>query len=162
MRFLIEDKGSLTFASECQADKPADTREHKAMALKLTLRPRERIVINGAVFENGGERNIALLLQNKVSVLLDKDIMQPQDANTPVKRVYFLIMLMYLDEDGRDRMHQELAAQLAEICRIERNPSIREEYAGISNDVADGACYRALMRCRNLISYEAGCVGAAR
>lgn len=132
------------------------------MPLKLTLRPSERIVINGAVFENGGERNIALLLQNKVSVLLDKDIMQPLDANTPVKRVYFLIMLMYLDEDGRDRMHDELSKQLAEICRTERNPAIREEYAGISKDVADGACYRALMRCRKLISHEANRLVAAR
>lgn len=124
------------------------------MALKLTLRPGERLVVNGAVFENGGGRNVALLLQNKVSVLLEKDMMQPQDADTPAKRLYVLIMLMYLDEDGRDRVYEDFAARLAEFTSGEHDSSVLQECVGIFNDVRSDACYRALMRCRKLIAYE--------
>lgn len=124
------------------------------MALKLVLRPGERLVINGAVFENGGGRNVALLLQNRVSVLLEKDMMQPRDADTPAKRLYVLIILMYLDEDARDSMYEGFVAQLAEFTSSEHTPSILEECAGIANDVRSDACYRALMRCRKLIAYE--------
>ena len=70
------------------------------MPLKLSLRPGEKFVVNGAVVQNG-DRRAALVLQNKASVLREKDIMQPDDAETPAKRIYFPIMLMYLDEGGR-------------------------------------------------------------
>lgn len=125
------------------------------MALKLVLRPGERLVINGAVFENGGGRSVALLLQSRVSVLLEKDMMQPQDADSPAKRLYVLIMLMYLNEDARDSLSEGFFAQLAEFTSFEHDPSILEECHGIANDVSSDAHYRALMRCRKLISHEA-------
>ena len=55
------------------------------MALKLTLKPSERFVINGAVIENG-ERRITLTIQNRASILRSKDVIMPHEANTPVKR----------------------------------------------------------------------------
>lgn len=125
------------------------------MALKLGLRPGERLVINGAVFENGGGRNVALLLQSKVSVLLEKDMMQPQDADTPAKRLYVLIILLYLNEDARDRLYSGFLAQLAEVTSSVHTPSAVEECVGIGNDVRSDAYYRALMRCRKLIAHEA-------
>ena len=65
------------------------------MPLKLSLKPGEKFVVNGAVIQNGDRRGV-LLLQNKASVLREKDIMQPQDADTPAKRIYFPVMMMYL------------------------------------------------------------------
>ena len=55
------------------------------MALKLSLKPGERFVVNGAVLQNG-DRRAVLLLQNKASVLREKDIIQPEDATTPATR----------------------------------------------------------------------------
>ncbi|NJR20223.1 MAG: flagellar biosynthesis repressor FlbT, partial [Hyphomonadaceae bacterium] len=56
------------------------------MPLKLSLKPNEKIVLNGAVVQNG-DRRTTLLLQNKASVLREKDIMQIEEANTPVRRI---------------------------------------------------------------------------
>ncbi|MBX9746498.1 MAG: flagellar biosynthesis repressor FlbT, partial [Hyphomonadaceae bacterium] len=61
------------------------------MPLKLSLRPGEKFVVNGAVVQNG-DRRAALVLQNKASVLREKDIMQAEEADTPAKRIYFPIM----------------------------------------------------------------------
>ncbi len=58
------------------------------MPLKLSLKPGERFVVNGAVLQNG-DRRAVLLLQNKASILREKDIIQPEDANTPAQADLF-------------------------------------------------------------------------
>lgn len=130
------------------------------MPLKLSLRPGEKFVVNGAVVQNG-DRRAALVLQNKASVLREKDIMQQEHADTPAKRIYFPVMLMYLDEQGKDQAYTEFAARLAEFMGAVRDPSILSECIGVSKEVMAGEYYRALMRCRKLISYEAERLGIA-
>ena len=55
------------------------------MPLKLSLKPGEKFVLNGAVMTNGDKR-ASLVIQNKASLLREKDIMQREDANTPARR----------------------------------------------------------------------------
>ena len=69
------------------------------MPLKLSLKPGEKFVLNGAVVQNG-DRRTTLVLQNKASVLREKDIMQADEVTSPARRVYFPVMMMYLDEVG--------------------------------------------------------------
>jgi flagellar protein FlbT len=128
------------------------------MPLKLSLRPGEKFVVNGAVVQNG-DRRAALVLQNKASVLREKDIMQPEDASTPARRIYFPIMLMYLDEQGRDKAYSEFASRLAEFMGAVRDPAVLAECIGVSKEVMACEYYRALMRCRKLIAYEAERLG---
>ena len=130
------------------------------MPLKLSLRPGEKFVVNGAVVQNG-DRRAALVLQNKASVLREKDIMQPETADTPARRIYFPIMLMYLDEGGRDTAHAEFATRLAEFMGAIRDPAILAECVGVSKEVMAGEYYRALMRCRKLMTYEEEKLGMA-
>ena len=101
------------------------------MPLKLSLRPGEKFVVNGAVVQNG-DRRAALVLQNKASVLREKDIMQPNEADTPAKRIYFPIMLMYLDDSGRDKAYGEFAARLAEFMGAVRDHGVLTECIGVS------------------------------
>ena len=128
------------------------------MALKLSLKPGEKFVLNGAVVQNGDRRGV-LILQNRASVLREKDIMQQDEADTPAKRIYFPIMLMYLDETGRDQAYSEFASRLAEFMGAVRDPATLAECIGISKEVIAGEYYRALMRCRKLIAYEAERLG---
>ena len=128
------------------------------MPLKLSLRPGEKFVVNGAVVQNG-DRRAALVLQNKASVLREKDIMQPDEAGTPARRIYFPIMLMYLDDSGRDQAYSEFASRLTEFMGAVRDPNVLAECIGVSKEVMAGEYYRALMRCRKLIAYEAERLG---
>jgi flagellar protein FlbT len=130
------------------------------MPLKLSLRPGERFVVNGAVVQNG-DRRASLVLQNKASVLREKDIMQPEEAVSPAKRIYFPIMLMYLDADSHDKAYSEFAARLAEFMGVVRDPGVLAECVGVSKEVMSREYYRALMRCRKLIAYEAERLGMA-
>src|SRR5471030_3333363 len=76
------------------------------MPLKLSLKPGEKFVLNGAVVQNGDRRS-SLLLQNKASVLREKDIMQAEEAVTPARRIYFPVMMMYLDQIDGQCFHDE-------------------------------------------------------
>ncbi len=121
------------------------------MALKISLRPQERIVIAGAVIRNGGKR-CELLIENQVQILREKDILREEDANTPCRRVYFAIQLMYLDPVKMD-VHREAYRKLAgEILRAA--PSMKGYFDNIEESLTEGNFYQALKGARDLIEYE--------
>ena len=123
------------------------------MPLKLSLKPGEKFVLNGAVVQNGDRRS-ALLLQNKASVLREKDIMQPEDANTPARRIYFPIMMMYLDAETADSYYSQFALRMTEFMNAVRNREALAQCVDISKDVMTGAYYKALVKCRTLFDFE--------
>lgn len=65
------------------------------MPLKLKLAARERLIVNGAVLVNGDSRT-SLLVRNFAHVMREKDVLQGADANTPTKRLYFLVQTMLM------------------------------------------------------------------
>lgn len=123
------------------------------MPLKLSLRPGERFVLNGAVVQNG-DRRAVLILQNKASVLREKDIMQSEEANTPARRIYFPVMMMYLDEGSADRYYDEFVRRMGEFMGVIANPDVLAECVNISRLCMTREYYKALMLCRKLIEYE--------
>jgi flagellar protein FlbT len=119
----------------------------------LSLKPGERFVLNGAVVQNGDRRGV-LVLQNKASVLREKDIMQAEEANTPARRIYFPLMMMYLDEVNAARYYDEFVRRLTEFMGAVRNPEILAECVAISKQCMEREYYKSLMLCRKLIEYE--------
>ena len=123
------------------------------MPLKLSLKPGEKFVLNGAVVQNG-DRRTTLVLQNKASVLREKDIMQPEDDATPASRIYFPMMMMYLDDGAANRYYDEFVQRLTEFMGVIRNPEVLAECVAISKHAMAREYYKALMLCRKLIDYE--------
>ena len=130
------------------------------MPLKLSLKPGERFVLNGAVVQNGDRRG-TLVLQNKASVLREKDIMQQEEANTPSRRVYFPVMMMYLDEGDAAKYYDEFALRMTEFMGVIRNPEILADCVGVSKHILNQEYYKALMGCRKLVEYEDQRLGAS-
>ena len=123
------------------------------MPLKLSLKPDERFVLNGAVIQNG-DRRATLVLQNRASVLREKDIMQESEATTPARRVYFPVMMMYLDQGREGPYYDEFVLRMTEFMGAIQNPDVLADCVSISRDVMSGEYYKALNRCRKLIEYE--------
>ena len=123
------------------------------MPLKLSLKPGEKFVLNGAVVQNGDRRGV-LILQNKASVLREKDIMQQEDANSPARRIYFPVMMMYLDEAGAAKFYDEFVKRLNEFMGAISNPELLADCIAISKHAMAREYYKALMLCRKLIEYE--------
>jgi flagellar protein FlbT len=123
------------------------------MPLKLSLKPGEKFVLNGAVVQNGDRRSV-LLLQNKASVLRERDIMQEDEVTSPARHIYFPVMMMYLDEPGAARYHDEFIRRLSEFMGVIANPEIVAECITISKHLLEREYYKALMLCRKLIEWE--------
>ena len=123
------------------------------MPLKLSLKPGEKFVLNGAVVQNGDRRGV-LILQNKASVLREKDIMQADEANSPARRIYFPVMMMYLDEANASRFFDEFAHRLNDFMGVIGNASVLADCVAVSRHVMSREYYKALMLCRRLIEYE--------
>jgi len=123
------------------------------MPLKLSLKPGEKFVLNGAVLTNGDKRT-SLVIQNKACVLREKDIMQPEDSNTPARRIYFPIMMMYLDSEASETYYNDFALRMTEFMGAISNNAALSLCIEISKDVMSGAYYKALMACKKLFDFE--------
>lgn len=123
------------------------------MPLKLSLKPGERFVLNGAVVQNGDRRG-SLILQNKASVLREKDIMQAEDADSPAKRIYFPVMMMYLDEGSADKFYDEFVRRVTEFMSVVKNPDVLADCVAASKHVMAREYYKALLAARKIIDYE--------
>ena len=130
------------------------------MPLKLSLKPGERFVLNGAVVQNGDRRGV-LILQNKASVLREKDIMQADEVNSPARRIYFPVMMMYLEGAVSPKMYDEFALRLTEFMGATRNPEVMQDCVAASKHVMAREYYKALMAARKLVDYEEQRLGNA-
>jgi flagellar protein FlbT len=123
------------------------------MALKVSLKPGEKFVINGAVIVNG-DRRANLVIQNKVSILREKDVLLPQEANTPVKRIYFAIMMMYLEDKSHKEFHEEFLQRMTEFMDAISNREALERCVRIIEAVNSGEYYKGLLGCKKLLPFE--------
>ncbi|MEM7662679.1 MAG: flagellar biosynthesis repressor FlbT [Pseudomonadota bacterium] len=123
------------------------------MPLKLTLKPGETFILNGAVVRNGDRRG-TLLLENQARILREKDIMQPEEATTPVRRTYFAIMQMYLLGEHEGPAYDRTTRALADLLAVTPGADTRETITEISAAVAAGELYKGLAKCRKLVQRE--------
>jgi flagellar biosynthesis repressor protein FlbT len=121
------------------------------MALKISLKPHERLIVGGAVITNGDTKS-ELIVENSVPVLREKDILREKDVDSPCKRIYFAIQLMYVDQENLEQHHRtywELVRDLFDAAPS-RGPILQE----ISNNVLNMHYYKALKLTRSLVAYE--------
>jgi flagellar protein FlbT len=122
------------------------------MALKITLKPNEKMILGGTVVVNGSSMSSDLIIEYKVPILRQKDILSEKDANSPSKRIYFAIQLMYIDDEHRD-IHQNIYLQLAKEL-VQAAPSTTGLIDKINEYILSDKYYPALKLAKNLIAYE--------
>jgi flagellar protein FlbT len=123
------------------------------MPLKVNIKPGEKFIVNGAVMVAGG-KGASLVLQNEATILLGKDIIQEEEANTPAKRIYFSILLMYLDDTNRKQYYPSFMGLIEDFMEATTFNEVRKTLLYIVQDVNAGKYYRALKTCKALIGYE--------
>lgn len=120
------------------------------MSLKVELRPRERIIIGESVITNGDQRT-RFLIDGHAPVLREKDIMTAAQADTPGKRIYLAVQLMYTARDPRQH-HEIYFTLLREL--VTAAPSTWPYIENINNQILTGDMYKALKETRKLVAYE--------
>lgn len=125
------------------------------MPLKLSLKPGEAVIVNGAVLRNGDRRG-TMLLANQARVLREKDILRPEDVSTPADRAYFAIMQLYLMGEHDGVVYDQVASALADVLESVDTDGQRESILDMSRACAAGQTYQALSMCRRLMKQQTG------
>ncbi|HET7679620.1 MAG TPA: flagellar biosynthesis repressor FlbT [Xanthobacteraceae bacterium] len=120
------------------------------MALRIELKPGERILIGESVLINSDQR-ATFLIEGSAPILREKDIVTPEQADTPAKRIYLAVQLMYTSRDPRAH-HDVYFALMRDI--VQAAPSTWPYVESINNRILTGDLYKALKQARNLVNYE--------
>jgi len=120
------------------------------MSLKVELKPGERVIIGDCVVTNADQRT-RLLIDGQAPILREKDIMTPRLADSPAKRIYLAVQLMYTSRNPVTH-HQVYFELVRDILRAA--PSTWPYIETINNHILTGETYKALKSAKKLIAYE--------
>src|SRR6266849_4805008 len=120
------------------------------MALKVELKPNERILIGESVITNCNQRSW-LVIEGTSPILREKDILTPARADTPAKRIYLTVQLMYTSRDPRASHEIYFKLMRDTLCAA---PSTWPLIESINNHILTGKMYKALKDAKKLIAYE--------
>ena len=127
--------------------------------LVLKLGPRERIMINGVVMENGDRRTRLNIVTPDAKVLRLRDAIHPDEANTPVKRVCYVAQLVLAGEADAEEARRQLMRGIEQLSQVFRDPDSRSHLAAATEAVVDGRFYQAMRALRGLLPREERLLG---
>jgi len=127
------------------------------MALKVELKPNEKLIIGDCVITNSDQRT-RFYVSGRSPILREKDILTFETADSPAKRVYFAIQLMYL-EDDIDKVKEDYFTLVNDFVRAA--PSTVGMVDDVNNEILTGSLYKALKKAKKLIEYERELLGHA-
>ena len=121
------------------------------MALKVDLKAGERLIIGDCLITNTDQRARLLIDGDNIPILREKDILTGTTANTPVKRLYLCVQMMYLEKDipKYQDLYMDFVKEL-----LEAVPSFRKEIEAASKLILSGSLYGSLKEIRKLIKRE--------
>lgn len=120
------------------------------MPLRVELKPGERVIIGTAVIRNGEQRT-RFFIEGEAPILREKDILTVDTADTPARRIYLAVQLMYLNGDisGHNDVYFPLVRDF-----LAAAPSATPIIADVNNLLLTGEFYKALREVKKLIAFE--------
>lgn len=120
--------------------------------LRISLKSGERIFINGAVLRV--DRKVALEFLNDVTFLLENHVLQPEDASTPLRQLYFIAQMILINPEGRDQSMAMFRKSIIMLLTCFQNEEILAELKRVDAMVATGKAFDALKAIRGLYALE--------
>ncbi|SFR00637.1 flagellar biosynthesis repressor FlbT [Poseidonocella sedimentorum] len=122
--------------------------------LVLKLSPKERVLINGAVIENGDRRSRLSIVTPNANILRLRDAIHPQDANTPVRRLCYVAQLVLSGDADPEDGHKQLQRGVEQMRQVFIDPESRAYLDQASENISDEKYYQALKALRALLPIE--------
>jgi flagellar protein FlbT len=120
------------------------------MALKVELKPGERVIVGDSLITNADQRT-RLTIDGDAPILREKDIMTTGAADTPCKKLYLVVQLMYLARNPGE--HTDMYFGMANDI-VRAAPSTVSRIDAMNKMILTGMYYKALKEARSLIAYE--------
>lgn len=127
--------------------------------LKISLKANEKIYVNGAVIK--ADRKVSLEFLNDVQFLLQHHVLQPEDATTPLRQLYFFAQIMLMNPDNAERASVMFRDSVAKMLDIFKNERLRTGLKHTDKLVSNGHVYDAMKEIRALYPLEDEILGAS-
>jgi flagellar biosynthesis repressor protein FlbT len=125
--------------------------------LKISLKPNEKIYLNGAVITV--DRKVTIELLNDVQFLLESHVLQIDDASTPLRQLYFILQVMLMNPTGANDAYEMFRRSLPLMIASFSDPEISGTLKQIDRMVGEGHVYEALKAIRGLYPLESKALG---
>jgi flagellar protein FlbT len=130
--------------------------------LVLKLAPKERVLINGAVIENGDKRSRLSIMTPNANILRLRDAIHPEEVNTPVRRVCYIAQLVLSgDADPTEARHQ-LFRGIEQLSQVFTDADSRTLLDAVTQAIGEGQFYQGMKALRALLPREERLLTAAR
>src|SRR5262245_14964085 len=120
--------------------------------LRISLKSGERIFVNGAVLRV--DRKVALEFLNDVTFLLENHVLQPEDANTPLKQLYFIAQMILINPEGAEQSTNMFRKSVIMLLNCFKNEDVAAELKRVDGLVTQGRAFDALKAIRGLYPIE--------
>lgn len=125
--------------------------------LKISLKPNEKIYLNGAVVRV--DRKVTLELLNDVQFLLESHVLQIDEASTPLRQLYFILQVMLMNPNGADDAYELFRRSLPMLIASFSDVEIAGALKQVDRMVGEGHIYEALKAIRSLYPLELKALG---
>ena len=122
--------------------------------LVLKLGPKERVLINGAVIENGDRRSKLSIMTPNANILRLRDAIHPEEVNTPVRRVCYVAQLVLSGDTDPEEAVLQLMRGIEQLSQVLTDTDSRQALARATFAVRSGQYYQALKSLRRLLPRE--------
>ncbi len=122
--------------------------------LVLKLSPKERVLINGAVIENGDRRSRLSIMTPNANILRLRDAIHPEEVTTPVRRVCYIAQLVLSGDAQEDEAKIQLLRGVEQLSQVFTDPDSRGQMAIATEQIVSGNIYQALKALRALLPRE--------
>lgn len=122
--------------------------------LVLKLAPKERVLINGAVIENGDRRSRLSIVSPNANILRLRDALHPDEVKTPVRRVCYIAQLVLSGDADPKEANIQLLRGIEQLSQVFKDEDSREQLDAAGQSVLDGQHYQALRSLRSLLPRE--------
>jgi flagellar biosynthesis repressor protein FlbT len=120
--------------------------------IQISMKPNERIFINGAVLRV--DRKVTIELLNDVTFLLENHVMQPEAANTPLRQLYFIVQMMLMDPTNAETAKDVFKSTHTLLSSHFTAPEIQAGLAKVSALIDVNKTFDALKAIRTLLPIE--------
>jgi len=123
--------------------------------LVLKLNPKERVLVNGAVIENGDRRSRLSILTPNANILRLRDAIRPDEVNTPVRRVCYIAQLVLSGDAKEADAKFQILRGIEQLSQALRDEDSRSVLGAATASMQEGDFYRTLKNLRLLLPREA-------
>ncbi|MFV1874624.1 flagellar biosynthesis repressor FlbT [Nioella sp.] len=122
--------------------------------LVLKLSPKERVLINGAVIENGDRRSRLSIVTPNANILRLRDAIHPEEVTTPVRRVCYIAQLVLSGDAEEGEARMQILRGIEQLSQVFTDPDSRAQLAIATDQIVAGNTYQALKALRALLPRE--------